>query len=764
MLTFRFNTADGIMIETETLTSGMVGKCVKLEFSSDWDNLQKTAVFVAGPTTKDVLNVTDEVVIPHEVLQNYGDRLYVGIYGVDGDGTITPTIYARGPRILRGADPSGDESAEASPPVWAQLQAQIDDLMNGGTGGGSGLGSTQNSNLSDYAKKTPEIVGTTIGETAMAFSHLMHGTEKVESFIFFADPHFLNSINNESQMREYLDSLKLYYDVTPTDFVIGGGDWYGNSDTYETACFKLGYIDGWMHRLFGDKYYPAVGNHDTNQQGVDETVGTWTGILSKETVRNLWFREHGNTYYAFDGLNTRFYVLDTWKEGADASYYWEQIAWLGEKLKTDNAENSALVLHMGYYPLSGGGFGVNTLAANALALGEAFNNATSITLNGVSYDFTECTGKVRFALSGHIHADYATIVKGIPLIATTHMRDGNTPTFDLCLADCGANKLHLVRVGTGESRQFTMGPDGAILDGTEDDSGNDVVTTYTNLVPTATTTWNSTEICNGIGYQDNAYVSTDGFGSAEGYVAVGFLALNDTDVIYIKGAEIVSEDKVRLYVTSITGGTKYACKAPSLSDGYFADTAGTQRFTIEQLGDLYYRLTPVQSANDASMYYRISLKGTGANLVITHNEPIVVEDDPYTLKVADPIVFLNHCNHSGGGINYYDKTVRALIATTENTGATFAVTTGTTDTTHYALVKPDGATSITVNCGSELMWAVDRVDTAGYLITSVTNGWCENGETADFVNDTYYLIKLKKADDSAFAADYDYSGISWTFA
>ena len=146
MLTFCFNAVDGLMTETETLTSGMVGKIVKLEFSSDWDNLQKTAVFVAGPTTKDVLNVTDEAVIPHEVLQNYGDRLYVGIYGVAGDGTVTPTIYARGPRISRGADPSGDESAEASPPVWAQLQAQIDDLKNGGTGGGSGSDSTQNAN------------------------------------------------------------------------------------------------------------------------------------------------------------------------------------------------------------------------------------------------------------------------------------------------------------------------------------------------------------------------------------------------------------------------------------------------------------------------------------------------------------------------------------------------------------------------------------------------------------------------------------------
>ena len=460
--------------------------------------------------------------------------------------------------------------------------------------------------------ETPEIVGASVGEKAMEFSYLMHGTDKVESFIFFADPHFLNSINNESQMHEYLDTLKLYHDVTPTSFVIGGGDWYGNSDTYETACFKLGYIDGWMRRLFGDRHYPAVGNHDTNQQGKDETGGTWTGILSKETVRNLWFREQGNTYYAFDGANTKFYVLDTWKEGTDAAYYWEQIAWLGGKLKQDDPENAALILHIGY-SVSGDSYAINSLATNALALCEAFNNATSITLNGTTYAFTGCAGKVRFALSGHIHADYATIVNGIPLIATTHMRDGNTPTFDLCLADYNANKLHLVRVGTGESRQFTMGPDGAILDGAEDNPPEEEV--------------------------------------------------------------------------------------PSL---------------------------------------------------------------PVTFSVADPIVFLNHCNHNGGGINYYDKTVRALIATTENTGAPYSVGTGSTDTTHYALKVPEGATTITFNCGSTLKWSYESMNETGGKVDAV-GYWSDNGATEVIPSGEYYLVKFKKADESAFEADYDYSGITWTF-
>lgn len=144
MLTFKFSGANGVMIESDTLTSGMTGKVVKLEFTSDWENRTKTAVFTAGPTTVDVLNVGEEVVIPHEVLQNCGDRLYVGIYGTAEDGTALPTIYAKGPLIRKGADPSGDESTQATPPVWAQLQTQIDALNRGGTGG---AGSGQNVEL-----------------------------------------------------------------------------------------------------------------------------------------------------------------------------------------------------------------------------------------------------------------------------------------------------------------------------------------------------------------------------------------------------------------------------------------------------------------------------------------------------------------------------------------------------------------------------------------------------------------------------------------
>ena len=74
---------------------------------------------------------------------------------------------------------------------------------------------------------------------------------------------------------------------TPTDFVLCGGDWLQNSDTQDEACYKLGVIDASMRKKFGNKYYPIIGNHDTNYQGVDDNGKENNGRLSQNTLKNL---------------------------------------------------------------------------------------------------------------------------------------------------------------------------------------------------------------------------------------------------------------------------------------------------------------------------------------------------------------------------------------------------------------------------------------------------------------------------------------------
>lgn len=129
MLTFYFSGADGNMKESEILTSGMVGKQVKLEFSPEWDGLQKTVVFSAGSVTRDAIWRGEVVTIPYEVLAHPLQQLYVGVYGVSADGALViPTIRASGPEIQPGVNPSDDPGTNPDAEVWVQMQQQLGDL------------------------------------------------------------------------------------------------------------------------------------------------------------------------------------------------------------------------------------------------------------------------------------------------------------------------------------------------------------------------------------------------------------------------------------------------------------------------------------------------------------------------------------------------------------------------------------------------------------------------------------------------------------
>ena len=148
----------------ELLTAGMAkAVTVQFVFSPEWDGLTKTAVFSNGKTTVDVLAANwdgDTVPVPHEVLAVPGRHARVGVYGANKSGVVLPTVWVSLGKVQPGADPSGDETADPSLPVWAQLQKQIGDLddlqtynkgnlvaainearnSGGGTGGGYNIG------------------------------------------------------------------------------------------------------------------------------------------------------------------------------------------------------------------------------------------------------------------------------------------------------------------------------------------------------------------------------------------------------------------------------------------------------------------------------------------------------------------------------------------------------------------------------------------------------------------------------------------------
>jgi hypothetical protein len=284
------------------------------------------------------------------------------------------------------------------------------------------------------------------------YSYLLNDLDKVETFLFFTDPHLAEFSGWESRFREFLAIIQKYYNSTPTSFCLCGGDWLGNSDLPQTACFKMGYIDGVMKHLF-HPYYPIVGNHDTNYQGkATEDSTVYTTRLSNTAIRNLWYRDKGRAYYDFRGSNTRFFVFDTGTEAESMQeYQWEQCRWFAEELMGNKDEHLVIAQHIVFYSMANQS--IQPIADKILSIAEAYNNRASITVNGSDYDFAASEGKVEFILAGHNHTDGIYTLHGIPVILTINVRSAeNAPSFDLCLIDYDNRQFRMVRVGAGEDR------------------------------------------------------------------------------------------------------------------------------------------------------------------------------------------------------------------------------------------------------------------------------------------------------------------------
>ena len=155
----------------------------------------------------------------------------------------------------------------------------------------------------------------------------------------------------------------------------------------------------------------------------------------------------------------------------------------------------------------------------------------------------------------------------------------------------------------------------------------------TNLVPMATVV-NGTAIYNGTGYKDGYRISSAvSTAEADGYVTTGIMpyALN-TDgthkTIYIRGAVLdISDSKCRwtgtTSATNATANNSIQLNGGASTGAYMFSTY----FTVEELASNYYKLTPKEDAfnafaNGATVGFMMSVKGSGANLIVTTDEPI----------------------------------------------------------------------------------------------------------------------------------------------
>lgn len=164
--------------------------------------------------------------------------------------------------------------------------------------------------------------------------------------------------------------------------------------------------------------------------------------------------------------------------------------------------------------------------------------------------------------------------------------------------------------------------------------------TYINQVPISTEFGRyNVNLFNEVGYRNHTYLVCNDideepapYGHDAQYVTTGAIpftvpSYRTPPVVYIWGATLDEEDHTRFFIYD---SQKYRLVLQATGSEF------KNYFTIDQLGEQYYRLTPIPDGKDSMLFpatngragrgsIAFSLKGTGENLVITVGEPIIPE-------------------------------------------------------------------------------------------------------------------------------------------
>lgn len=143
------------------------------------------------------------------------------------------------------------------------------------------------------------------------------------------------------------------------------------------------------------------------------------------------------------------------------------------------------------------------------------------------------------------------------------------------------------------------------------------VPSYTNVLPTALNPETKSGVWDGIGYRNGTYASSAKpyYGTDAACWCTGAIAVQPSDVIYVKGTTLEGSGHERLGAFSGATGGCYWCKPYTSLSGMA---------TVTKLGDKYYKIELDQSYTNYAYigYIMFSAQGTGNGVVVTKNEPI----------------------------------------------------------------------------------------------------------------------------------------------
>lgn len=124
-----------VVTEREQITSGSVNVyAVHFHFTSDWDELEKVAVFQAPGIIINVPINNNIAVIPWEVMTTPGVIVQLGVYGIKTLTTILPTIWTNLGTVVEGVIIGDAESTGHTPDIYEtilQKFKEIDEELKG---------------------------------------------------------------------------------------------------------------------------------------------------------------------------------------------------------------------------------------------------------------------------------------------------------------------------------------------------------------------------------------------------------------------------------------------------------------------------------------------------------------------------------------------------------------------------------------------------------------------------------------------------------
>lgn len=144
------------------------------------------------------------------------------------------------------------------------------------------------------------------------------------------------------------------------------------------------------------------------------------------------------------------------------------------------------------------------------------------------------------------------------------------------------------------------------------------VPSYTNVLPEAVDPSTKSGVWDGKGYRNGAYASSAKpfYGADAACWCTGAIAVQPSDVIYVKGATLEGNGHERLGAFSSYNGNCYFCKQYTALSGMA---------TVTKLGDKYYKIVLDPNYSDYAYigYIVFSAQGTGDGVVVTKNEEIL---------------------------------------------------------------------------------------------------------------------------------------------